>query len=509
MSRIDALLAACGCVEQSVRRLYLETRLFQTGIGGLLVTLARMLQSELLALLPALQSFDHDLLKRRLLVFLPNPAQEPTSLTSYQTLFNMVAARVEMAWHPVLGTPLQDCLLEALLADDNLFHRKAEVAPLEAIGPGLIDAYEGLLAAYSTLLHFDAEGIMTTYQAINREIIDDLRRRELLLEEALEVQPLPRLQALQPCPLADHRFSPAERAAAALKSRLLEGPTGLELAAALAAFFSTYSRSELRNYLAFRWVADGRGGRLLGVHNFQDVRFEHLVGYEERFHELIRNTSAFLAGKEANNVLLYGARGTGKSSSVRALLNGFHEHGLRMIEIDKEQIFELHEIIACVRDRKERFIIFCDDLSFESDDTSYKPLKVVLDGSLEARAGNVLFYATSNTKDLVKRPRLREGLEWSEERAILDEKRGIDDRFGLKIHFTIPDQALSHRMVLKHAELRGLRTPTAELLRQFRIWCGMNNHDQPSGRSARDFITWFMNQCAGDGESPPPFRHEA
>ena len=197
--------------------------------------------------------------------------------------------------------------------------------------------------------------------------------------------------------------------------------------------------------LAWRWqVFQGRG-HLHAVPNPHQIRLVDVCNVDAQKAEVVRNTAQFVKGFPANNVLLTGARGTGKSTLVKALLSEFAKDGLRIIEVDKQDLIALPDIVALISNRPERFIIFCDDLSFEASDPGYKALKVVLDGSISATSDNVLVYATSNRKHLMPEF-MAENLEtqyvgeeiWPGETS--EEKISLSERFGLWLSFYAFDQ---------------------------------------------------------------------
>ncbi|MFH0794804.1 MAG: DUF815 domain-containing protein, partial [bacterium] len=256
-------------------------------------------------------------------------------------------------------------------------------------------------------------------------------------------------------------MTPAARKELSLRRRLLEVGDSREKAAALKEHLDIYGAGRLKYYLAFRWSENHAEGSLRGLTQIETHRLEDLVGYEEEQALLVENTEAFLDGQAANNVLLYGARGTGKSSSIKALLTPYGRRGLRLIEISKQHLNHLHQLLELLEGRPEKFVLFIDDLSYESDDTSYKQLKVALDGTVEMLPPNVLVYATSNTKDLVKRREDEEDPFRAAQRV--DEKRALDDRFGLKILFQSPDQEQAMRMVESHARRAGLELDSETL----------------------------------------------
>jgi predicted AAA+ superfamily ATPase len=196
---------------------------------------------------------------------------------------------------------------------------------------------------------------------------------------------------------------------------------------------------------AFRWRKHARGGYLEAVRHPHAIRFADLKDVDEQKRRLRDNTAQFVAKRPANNVLLTGARGTGKSSLVKAALNEFASKGLRLIEVDKRDLVDLPDIVDIVGDRKERFLIFCDDLSFEASDPGFKSLKVALDGSIAGSAENVLIYATSNRRHLMPEF-MGENLEAKHVDGEIhpgettEEKISLSERFGVWLSFYPFDQ---------------------------------------------------------------------
>ncbi len=191
---------------------------------------------------------------------------------------------------------------------------------------------------------------------------------------------------------------------------------------------------------AFRWQREGNGGVLKAISQPHTLSLEDLQGIDRQKELLQRNTRQFVAGLPANNALLWGSRGTGKSSLIKALLNRYADEGLRLIEVERSELLDLPQIVTLLRERPERFILFCDDLSFEAGDPGYKALKVALDGSLDAPPDNVLIYATSNRRHLVP-----ETMRENQEAQVIDteihlgdaleEKISLSERFGLWLSF--------------------------------------------------------------------------
>ncbi len=197
--------------------------------------------------------------------------------------------------------------------------------------------------------------------------------------------------------------------------------------------------------IAFRYRKRGGSGVIEPVRHVAPIRLDALVEVGPQKERLLRNTEQFVAGLRANNVLLTGARGTGKSSLVKAVLNKFHRQGLRLIEVDKHDLIDLPDIVDQISARSERFIIFCDDLSFEAAEAGYKALKVVLDGSISATSENVLIYATSNRRHLMPEY-MQENLEYKHVGEEIhpgetsEEKISLSERFGLWVSFYPFDQ---------------------------------------------------------------------
>jgi len=229
------------------------------------------------------------------------------------------------------------------------------------------------------------------------------------------------------------------------------------------------------------------------------ICLDQLVGIERQKTELVNNTRNFLAGKPANNALLWGSRGTGKSSLIKALLNEYHKDGLRLIEIFKTELHNLPDIVDDIRELPYRFIIYCDDFSFDINDDSYIALKTVLEGSIEAPPDNVLIYATSNRRHLV--PELRRDNNESQMvdgelhyADAIEEKVSLSDRFGLWLSFYQPDQDTYLEMVehyFKSDKKSLLYKDKAELHRQAVRFA--TSRASRSGRTAKQFYQYFSS----------------
>lgn len=243
------------------------------------------------------------------------------------------------------------------------------------------------------------------------------------------------------------------------------------------------------NATAWRWLMQNGRGYLQSVDYPHQISLENIRFVEAQKTEIVRNTRQFLQGLTANNVLLTGARGTGKSSLVKALLNRFSDQNLRVIEVEKHDLIHLNQIVELVRNRPEKFIIFCDDLTFEADDVGYKALKVVLDGSLAHTSENVLVYATSNRKNLMPEM-MADNLAFKHSdgeirpNESLDEKVALAERFGLWLSFYAFDQ--EEYLAIAENWLNSFQIPWDEAARQAALSFS-HTRGMRSGRVAYQF----------------------
>lgn len=250
---------------------------------------------------------------------------------------------------------------------------------------------------------------------------------------------------------------------------------------------------------AFRIVETDEGQTVAidPIINVEHVYFKDIVGYELQKKKLIENTEAFVEGKEANNVLLFGDAGTGKSSSVKAVLNEYHGRGLRIIEVYKHQFRALSDVLEQIKDRNYKFIIYMDDLSFEDYELEYKYLKAILEGGLGKRPDNVLIYATSNRRHLI-REKFSDKRELDDElhnNDTVQEKLSLASRFGVTIYFGSPDKRQFETIVKALADRYSLDMPEQELYAQANIW--ELSHGGLSGRTAAQFITHLLGRADG------------
>ena len=239
---------------------------------------------------------------------------------------------------------------------------------------------------------------------------------------------------------------------------------------------------------AFRWERTGeRDGRIVPIPHPHLVDLSSLVGIDGAKEELLRNTEQFVSGRGANHVLLWGERGTGKSSCVKGLLPAFGPRGLRIVELARWDLFSFPKIVSQLRGLPFRFLLFCDDLSFDEGEADFRGLKTLLDGGVEERPENVLIYATSNRRHLMPERRVALGAEDEihPEEAV-SEKLSLSDRFGLQLGFYRFDQATYLAVVASYARLSGLPVAPAKLREEALRWALSTG--SRSGRTAKQFI---------------------
>lgn len=243
----------------------------------------------------------------------------------------------------------------------------------------------------------------------------------------------------------------------------------------------------LANFIAFRWRRHGTSGYLEEVAHPDLPEHGDLLGIERAISRLRQNTRQFLHGLPANNVLLWGERGGGKSSAVKGLLKEYASEGLRLVEVQKEDLFQLPAIVACLRHLPYRFLLFCDDLSFDETEAGYREMKALLEGGIEARPDNVLVYATSNRRHLLPE-RMQENTGTAEihpEEAVA-EKLSLSDRFGITLGFYSMTQETYLSIVRHLGNKRQLPISRRELDAEALLWA--RNRGARSGRVARQFI---------------------
>ena len=275
----------------------------------------------------------------------------------------------------------------------------------------------------------------------------------------------------------------------ALSKAIEQANTDDELYQVITTFYKDYGVGKYGLNKAFRLSDSLEEEFLIPITNTSNVMLDDLVGYETQKQELIANTEAFVERRKANNVLLYGDAGTGKSTSIKAILNQYYPQGLRIIEVYKHQFKYLSKIISEIKNRNYRFIIYMDDLSFEEFETDYKYLKAIIEGGLEPRPENVLIYATSNRRHLIRET-------WSDRDGngedihrndTIQEKLSLSARFGVTIGYYKPSKKEFIDIVLELAKRDpAITLDEEEIKRQANIW--MVSHGGASGRTAQQFV---------------------
>jgi len=287
----------------------------------------------------------------------------------------------------------------------------------------------------------------------------------------------------------------------ALSGRLERGYDARDFFNEVTDFYKAYGVGMFGLNKAFR-IRDKENGpvEFLPINNMEKVVLDDLIGYEIQKKKLRDNTEAFVEGRKANNVLLFGDSGTGKSTSIKAIVNEYYDRGLRMIEIYKHQFKDLSNVIAQVKNRNYRFIIFMDDLSFEEFEIEYKFLKAVIEGGVETKPENVLIYATSNRRHLIRETwndrddvQMDNGMHKSD---TMEEKLSLVHRFGVTISYSKPSQKEYFTIVSKLAGKQGVSLPEEELLAEANKW--ELSHGGISGRTAQQFVNYLAGQYGED-----------
>ena len=264
---------------------------------------------------------------------------------------------------------------------------------------------------------------------------------------------------------------------------------------AVTEFYKDFGVGKLGLHKAFRIEhREGVAAEIVPITNIAHVHLDDLVGYEIAKQKLVENTEAFVSGKAANNCLLFGDAGTGKSTSIKAIANQYYDRGLRLIEVYKHQFCDLNDVITQIKNRNYKFIIYMDDLSFEEFEIEYKYLKAVIEGGLEKKPDNVLIYATSNRRHLIRetfsdKEEVREDMHTSD---TVQEKLSLYARFGVSIYFGAPNKKEFQTIVKALAVKHQIKMPEDELLLEANKW--ELSHGGLSGRTAQQFINYLLGK---------------
>lgn len=376
-------------------------------------------------------------------------------LVAYGAWFHALA-RSQCSW--------PDYLVSQILYAENAFATQAQTAPLLDLPPALVAAARQDLRTLQMLYDCSPESLSQWLQTI------------------CQVPDAPIGWTAPPIPLP------------VTFPLLADWGDGLD---ELATYYQRQGTGLYGRYRMLRW----HGDHLVGISRPDPIRLAQLAGYDQPKASLIQNTEFLLAGYAALHVLLYGSRGSGKSSLVKALVNEYGDRGLRLIEVAKTDLHALPKIVEPLGRVSQKFIIFVDDLSFEEDDDAFKALKVVLEGGVTARPANVVVYATSNRRHLIReyfsdRPAPRDGDDiqaWD----TVQEKLSFSDRFGLTLTFEPADQPTYLEIVKHLAQEVAIALPETEL--EYRALQWATRHNGRSGRTARQFIDFLQAELALNG----------
>lgn len=386
--------------------------------------------------------------------------------------FACIHQLVEMAGtYGFAGNLWHDYLTYLLVNHENAFSTACEiVGPVE----GTINAFAMHdFEIFKQLYDFDLKELEKIYPSVDSSLITDYQN----INEGSKV------------------FNKRIRdRICTLAQKLAKAESTEEFMDDMVQFYKEFGVGKLGLHKAFRIDGTVTPARIVPITNIAHVHLDDLVGYEIAKKKLIDNTEAFVQGRPANNCLLFGDAGTGKSSSIKGILNQYYDQGLRIIEAYKHQFKDLNDIIAQVKNRNYKFIIYMDDLSFEEFEIEYKYLKAVIEGGLEKKPDNILIYATSNRRHLV-----REKFSDKEERRddlhssdTVQEKLSLVARFGVSIFFCAPDKRQFQNIVKTLAERHQVEMPEEELLLEANKW--ELQHGGLSGRTAQQFIDYLCGK---------------
>lgn len=386
--------------------------------------------------------------------------------------FACIHQLVEMAGtYGFAGNLWHDYLTYLLVNHENAFSTACEI-----VGPvkGTINAFAiHDFEIFKQLYDFDLKELEKIYPSVDSSLITDYQN----INEGSKV------------------FNKRIRdRICTLAQKLAKAESTEEFMDDMVQFYKEFGVGKLGLHKAFRIDGTVTPARIVPITNIAHVHLDDLVGYEIAKKKLIDNTEAFVQGRPANNCLLFGDAGTGKSSSIKGILNQYYDQGLRIIEAYKHQFKDLNDIIAQVKNRNYKFIIYMDDLSFEEFEIEYKYLKAVIEGGLEKKPDNILIYATSNRRHLV-----REKFSDKEERRddlhssdTVQEKLSLVARFGVSIFFCAPDKKQFQNIVKTLAERHQVEMPEEELLLEANKW--ELQHGGLSGRTAQQFIDYLCGK---------------
>ncbi len=389
------------------------------------------------------------------------------------TAYSCVSRLIEFgASHGISGNLWHHYLAMLLVNDENSYSRSCEIRG--AISGSIVDAVVHDMQIIKELFFYDFSDMKDKLNLECWSLVEDYRASS---EESRVYNSRIRSRICE------------------LTVRFEESKTAEEMKDSLTMFYKEYGVGRFGLHKAFRVERDHDNNVIIvPILNITHVKLDDLVGYEMAKKRLTDNTDAFVEGKKSNNCLLYGDAGTGKSSCIKAIANEYFDRGLRIIEIYKHQFRDLNDVIAQIKNRNYKFIIYMDDLSFEDFEIEYKYLTAVIEGDLEKRPNNVLIYATSNRRHLINE-KFSEREDSVHMEDTMQEKFSLAARFGCSIYFSKPDKKEYQNIVRVLAERNGLNISEEELMLEAGKW--ELYHGGMTGRSAQQFIDHLAATMGG------------
>ncbi len=388
----------------------------------------------------------------------------------------------------------------------NGLDKLSDMTDIPALTRGLVSFASEFALEGNIWQQWLAYMIMTDENAFSlacerRELTDDATIIKLAkpdmskFTDLMDMDPIPELSDYK-APYTDSVMTAQGRRISEFSKKLVKADDTDEFIRVVTEEYALYGAGMYGLYRAFRLSgADRSTAEIIPVIETSDIGFDELIGYDEHKRILKENTEAFIRGEQANNVLLYGDSGTGKSTSIHALMHDYYDRGLRLVEIGKNERKYLPWVLAEVKKRNYRFIIYLDDLSFEENESDFKELKNMLEGALESKEDRVLIYATSNRRHLIRETwNDRSDMEHDGDihrSDTMEEKLSLASRFGITIYYGKPDYKEYLNITKKLAERNGLSIGDKELEDEARRW--EIRHGSTSGRTAAQLISWLKS----------------